>query len=112
MVTSRGAVATRRSGSTTVRKAYLPEAPSTYAASFRSFGIAVSAPEQTRKKYGKPHHRLTISTENLARLGSVSQGTSAPSTWLMKPKSVLSIAFQTSALRMNGIPKGTISSSR
>src|SRR6476469_10631619 len=72
VVMSSGAVATSSNGSTTVRKAYRLEAPSTNAASFRSAGTAVSAPEQTRKKYGKPIHRLTNRTENFASHGSFS----------------------------------------
>ena len=86
----------------TVRKACAPDAPSTNAASLRSAGTAVSAPEQTRKKYGNPIHRFTASTENRARVGLLSQSTFAPRTWLMSPKSVFRIAFHTRMVRMPG----------
>ena len=112
VVTRRGAVATISRGRITVRKVCRPDAPSTYEASFRSPGIAVSAPEQTRKKYGKPIHRFTIRTENRARLASVSQCTLTPRNWLISPKSWFSIAFHTSVVRMPGSPNGTISSNR
>ena len=95
-----------------MRKAYRPEAPSTNAASFRSAGTAVSAPEQTRKKYGKPIHRFTISTENRASQGSSSHGMLALSIWLMMPKSVFSMPCQTSAVRMTGKPYGMMSNTR
>src|SRR6187399_1256967 len=111
---SSGATVTSSSGSLMSRNTAQGFAPSTVAASCSSSGIDCSAPVHTRNMYGKPSHRFTSSTENLASTGSVSQGMDAPpnSTWLMKPKLSFIMPAQISAERNDGTAYGRIMSTR
>ena len=96
----------------TLRNALSPVAPSTNAASFRSVGMLCSAPVHTRKKYGKPSHRLTSSTENRAHHGSPSQLMLVFRISLRMPKSVFIIPCQTRMVMNVGSAYGRISSTR
>ncbi|MNN78522.1 hypothetical protein D3C81_1950850 [compost metagenome] len=69
-----GAVMKSTMGMVTMRNFWYPEAPSTSAASYISFGILVNTPRMSSMDTGMPTHILTTITVTLAQNGSVSQG--------------------------------------